>query len=108
MVMLQMVGQCGPLLGTRLYPSNEAPRYIKGQCVCAAFLFFTAALVLTLRTLLVIKNRRMEREFGQSSASESIGQRQDTEIEATDEKEQDLGGKAVAVENFGPQFRYML
>ena len=27
-VMLNVIGQCGPLLGTNLYPTNEAPYYI--------------------------------------------------------------------------------
>ena len=29
-LLLNVIGQCGPLLGTNVFPSNEAPRYIKG------------------------------------------------------------------------------
>ncbi|EPE28238.1 MFS general substrate transporter [Glarea lozoyensis ATCC 20868] len=32
---LQVIGQCGPLVGTRLYPDEEAPYYVKGMGVCA-------------------------------------------------------------------------
>jgi len=52
-VILNLIGQCGPILGTRLYPAKEGPLYVKGQAVCAGFMFFTTLLVIALRTLLV-------------------------------------------------------
>ena len=42
--LLNFIGQCGPLLGTNVFPTNEGPRYVKGQAICAAFIFFNAVL----------------------------------------------------------------
>lgn len=69
MALLQMVGQCGPILGTRLYPSKEGKFYVKGMSVCAAFMFFNALLALTLRTYLQWQNRQADlREAAVESA----------------------------------------
>lgn len=53
--MLQYFGQCGPLLGTRLYPKTEGPLYLKGMAVCAGFMALVGILALFLR-------RRLQRE----------------------------------------------
>jgi hypothetical protein len=58
--LVQMVGQCGPLLGTRSYPVNEGPFYVRGMSICAAFMFFNAILALILRTLLQYQNKKFE------------------------------------------------
>jgi MFS family permease len=98
-MLLNLIGQCGPLLGTRLYPSSEGPYYVKGQSVCAAFMFFTTILAITLRTLLVWENKKLDREHG-------------TLVEQKQKREEARArgeGKAeVAVENYGPSFRYVL
>ncbi|OBT70964.1 hypothetical protein VF21_10612 [Pseudogymnoascus sp. 05NY08] len=60
MALLNIVGQCGPLLGTRIYPANEGPYYTKGMSICAAFMFFNAFLALVLRTLLQKENKKFE------------------------------------------------
>lgn len=91
-VLLNLVGQCGPLLGTRLYPSSEGPFYVKGQSVCAGFMFFTTLLAILLRTLLVWENRKLDREHGTIA----------------DKKPGEHGEGGTAVENYGPQFRYVL
>ncbi|KAI9744824.1 MAG: hypothetical protein M1818_001749 [Claussenomyces sp. TS43310] len=90
LVLINLVGQCGPILGTRLYPTSEKPRYIKGMSVCAAFMFFTAVLALTLRSLRVWNNKKLDRERGDALAGEGH-HHIDT-----------------AVENYGPNFRYVL
>lgn len=59
---LNIIGQCGPILGTRLYPTDEKPHYTKGMAVCAAFMFFNAFLALTLRTYLARQNAQAERD----------------------------------------------
>jgi hypothetical protein len=81
---INVVGQCGPLLGTRLYPGSEGPYYRKGMWVCAAFMLFNALLALTLRMRLVWENKKLDEKYG-------------TNVEAG-------GGE----ENEGPGFRYML
>jgi hypothetical protein len=98
--LLNLIGQCGPLLGTRMYPTNEGPFYVKGQSVCAAFLFFCCLLALTLRTLLVWENKKLDKQYGtlaeQKLAMQEAAARGD-----------DKGGE-VGVENYGPLFRYVL
>lgn len=99
-VLLNLIGQCGPLLGTRMYPTSEGPYYVKGQSVCAAFLFFCCFLALTLRTLLVWENKKLDREHGTVAQQKLVMQ----EAAARGEGK----GQEVAVENYGPLFRYVL
>ena len=54
--MLNVVGQFGPLLGTRLYPESDGPYYIKGMSICSGFMFLVAILTLVLRKLLAREN----------------------------------------------------
>ncbi len=35
--LLNIIGQCGPLLGTRMFPARDAPYYVTGMSVCASF-----------------------------------------------------------------------
>ena len=96
-VILNLVGQCGPLLGTRVFPTTDAPRYVKGQSICAAFMFFNGLLALGLRTLLVWENKKLDRKHGTRVARVAA---------ATGNAE----GKesVVAEENYGPAYRYVL
>ncbi|VBB80113.1 Putative transporter [Podospora comata] len=57
---LNMVGQCGPLLGTRLFPEGDRPGYTKGMVVCAVFMFVNAGLAAGLRWHFARKNKRLE------------------------------------------------
>ncbi|KID83368.1 Major facilitator superfamily domain, general substrate transporter [Metarhizium guizhouense ARSEF 977] len=87
-VVLNLIGQCGPLLGTRVYPQNERPNYAKGHGICAAFMLFVAILAVILRTLLVWENKRLAEKY---------------EDDAVANDAHDQG-----VENYGPKFRYVL
>ncbi|KAK9234745.1 major facilitator superfamily domain-containing protein [Lipomyces kononenkoae] len=70
--LMQMIGQCGPLLGTRLYPATEKPQYVKGMSICAAFMFFNALLALALRTYLIKENKKAsEREVDMATDKEN-------------------------------------
>ncbi|KAI1770359.1 MFS general substrate transporter [Hypoxylon cercidicola] len=89
--LLNIVGQCGPLLGTRVFPAGDAPYYVKGMGICAGFMFFNALLALGLRTYLAWENRRFERS---DEAERQAG---------TDPK---LG--SVGIENEGYGFRNFL
>ncbi|KAH1316700.1 hypothetical protein KXX47_003028 [Aspergillus fumigatus] len=94
-VILNLVGQCGPFLGTNIFPENDAPRYVRGQSVCAAFMIFVTTLALTLRCLLVWENKRLDQKYG------------------TKNEESTKGGPngnddGVAEENYGSTFRYVL
>jgi MFS family permease len=99
-VLLNLIGQCGPLLGTRMYPTNEGPYYVKGQSVCAAFLFFCCLLALTLRTLLLWENKKLDKQYGTIAQQKLAIQ----EAAARGESKEEV----VAVENYGPLFRYVL
>lgn len=61
---LNLVGQCGPLLGTRLYPAAESPYYRTGMWVCASFMIFNGFLAFGLRTLLVWENKKLDQRYG--------------------------------------------
>lgn len=89
-VILNIIGQCGPFLGTNIFPSSEGPRYIKGQWICAAFMFFTTVLALSLRCLLVWENWRLDKRYGTRDER------------GTGEKE------VIAEENYGADFRFVL
>ena len=60
MAILNFIGQCGPLVGTRLYPEEDGPYYIKGMMVCGIFMLVVAALSFTLRKILQRENRLLE------------------------------------------------
>ncbi|BAE57319.1 unnamed protein product [Aspergillus oryzae RIB40] len=92
-VILNIIGQCGPFLGTNVFPESDGPRYIRGQSICAAFMFFTMILALTLRTLLVWENRRLDKQHGTQAEREARGWNK---------------GENVAEENYGAGFRYVL
>jgi MFS family permease len=60
--LLQYFGQCGPLLGTRLYPESDGPLYLKGMAVCAGFMTLVAILAWVLRVVLIRENGRRRLE----------------------------------------------
>ncbi|KAL0256388.1 phosphatidylinositol-3,5-bisphosphate 5-phosphatase [Diplodia seriata] len=62
MAVLNVVGQCGPLLGTRLFPEEEGPYYVRGLGTCAGFMMCAAVLAAGLRWVLARENgKRKER-----------------------------------------------
>jgi len=61
---LQLIGQCGPLVGTRLYPETDAPLYVSGMASCAVAMVFVACLSVGLRLYLARKNRVGKGEYG--------------------------------------------
>ncbi|PYH41457.1 putative MFS transporter [Aspergillus saccharolyticus JOP 1030-1] len=90
-VILNVIGQCGPFLGTNVFPSGDAPRYTRGLSICAAFMFFNTILALCLRMLLAWENRRLDQRYG-TVAEWGAGAKDDT---------------AVGEENYGAGFRYV-
>ena len=46
LVLMNLIGQLGPILGTNIFQTHDAPRYIKGMGVCAGFMFFVALVAL--------------------------------------------------------------
>ncbi|KAG8627765.1 hypothetical protein KVT40_003638 [Elsinoe batatas] len=114
-VVLNLVGQCGPVLGTRVYPTNEGPRYIKGHAICAGFLFFNALVALVLRTYLKWQNGKWDRQFGTVEEQKARGVQRELVIEEkqealADEEGEEKGAvnEEVGTENYGPVYRYVL
>ena len=60
MMVLNIIGQLGPLLGTRLYPDSDKPYYVKGMSVCAGFMFLVCILSGMLRTILARENAKSQ------------------------------------------------
>ncbi|RAL17265.1 putative MFS transporter [Aspergillus homomorphus CBS 101889] len=91
-VILNVIGQCGPFLGTNVFPSGDSPRFTRGLSICAAFMFFNTILALSLRVLLAWENRRLDKRYG-AAAGWTAGSKDDA---------------AVGEENYGAGFRYVL
>lgn len=101
---MNLIGQCGPLLGTRLFPLNEAPYYSRGMYVSAGCLFMTAILAMLLRTLLAWENKRFQqRDEAILAAASSSSTGSDL---ATRQKMD--GPRQTGIENDGFGFRNVL
>ena len=49
---MNVIGQSGPLIGTRLYPAEDAPWYVLGMATCSVFMVLVALLAFILRVIL--------------------------------------------------------
>lgn len=111
MTVLNLLGQCGPLVGVRLFPDGERPGYVKGMGVCGAFMAGVVMLAGGLRWWLGRMNARalkgdvdgggeevemQERLIGGEEGG--VGRREE------DETGGGVGTSRVAVE----RFRFML
>ncbi|WEW57406.1 hypothetical protein PRK78_002873 [Emydomyces testavorans] len=76
---LNIIGQCGPLVGTRLYPERDAPLYVRGMTLCSMFMVLVAVLAFTLRVLLQREN--------EVSVRKVVGRDGEEEVLATGEAE---------------------
>ncbi|KAI1328203.1 MFS general substrate transporter [Xylariaceae sp. FL0255] len=91
-VLINLVGQTGPFLGTNVFPTEQAPRYVEGMSICAAFMFFLALLAVIQRIFLARENAKLDRKYGTvGGTGEGSSSEDDT-----------------ALENYGPHFRYVL
>ncbi|KAL2130288.1 hypothetical protein VTI74DRAFT_6660 [Chaetomium olivicolor] len=89
-VLINLIGQCGPFLGSAVFPLEEQPRYVKGMSICASFMFFSAVIAIAQRGLLMWENSRLDRKYGVVKG------------------EADGESEGIAAENYGPNFRYVL
>jgi hypothetical protein len=95
-VLLNLIGQCGPFLGNNVFPDSNSPRYVRGMSICAAFMFFTTFLAICLRTLLAWENKKLDQKYG--TKEERLAQKGAVKA--------DEG--PTAEENYGADFRYVL
>jgi hypothetical protein len=63
-VLINLIGQCGPFLGTNVFPTTQAPRYVEEMTICAALMFFSAFLALVQRMLLSWENKKLDEKYG--------------------------------------------
>lgn len=63
LALLEVLGQFGPIIGSRLYPSAQAPRYTEGMGVCAGTLFLSAVVALGLRQVFRRENRKLDEKY---------------------------------------------
>jgi hypothetical protein len=99
---LNLVGQCGPLLGTRVYPAQDSPYYRLGMWVCAGFMLFNGVLALGLRFLLVWENKKLDEKYGVVARTDGDGKTRDGKGGVVE------SGAGIGDENDGPRFRYCL
>ncbi|KAH9904114.1 MFS general substrate transporter [Xylariomycetidae sp. FL2044] len=111
--LLQVVGQCGPLLGTRLYPDSDKPFYERGMWVCAGAMLGVAVLAVALRAYLGWLNRRLGWKGEDKGLRE--GEDEDGNVDMDVEEAIGLVGNAAGDRDEGrdgerrvPAFRYML
>lgn len=94
--LLQLIGQCGPLIGTRLYPDKDAPYYARGMGTCACAMLVVAILAVILRFLLIYKNRKLDLA------------EEEKQIDGTTVEEEGLVGSGKRKRTPAEAFRYML
>lgn len=115
MALLNVVGQCGPLVGTHLYPEGDAPYFVRGMLVCAGFMLGCAGLAAGLRQWLGVLNRRAEMEErkggGERAGSGDDGgqgvEMEDLVAEREDEAEGLMGGGGKNIRTVGRESRFM-
>ncbi|KAI3554146.1 major facilitator superfamily transporter [Colletotrichum abscissum] len=91
--LMQIIGQCGPLVGTRLYPDRDAPFYAPGMQTCAGAMLAVAVLALSLRFYLSYLNRKTDVACAVGSETE---------------EEEGLVGSGGRKRTASEGFRYML
>jgi MFS family permease len=74
---LSMGGQCGPILGTRIFPTTEAPYYRKGMWICMAFCFLVFVLASLLSLLLRMENKRRDGIYGKGTGFDAFDENVD-------------------------------
>ncbi|KAJ5214965.1 Major facilitator superfamily domain general substrate transporter [Penicillium chermesinum] len=89
-ILMNLIGQCGPFLGTNVFPDSEAPRFLRGMWICAAFMLFNTFLALVLRFYLVWMNKGLDKKYGPKVA--------------VDPSKKELSPE----DNYGAGFRYAL
>lgn len=110
-IAMQCVGQCGPILGTRIYPASDAPKYKKGYWIAFGFLIASACMALFLRSYLWRLNKQLEEKY--SKPQYTAVATQPHSIQTVVGKTGDFDDPKVG-ENFGIEqdtnrnFRYIL
>lgn len=89
MMVMNILGQCGPLIGANSYPKTDAPHYVNGMLMSGGFMVGVAVLAAVLRWVL----KRMNNVHAQHSNYElrSMGGRKSSPHESTERLEEAEG-----------------
>jgi cyanate permease len=71
--LLQIVGQCGPLVGTRLYPKSDAPFYEPGMWTCAGAMVGVVIMAFAVRWQLKRMNWKLDTTSHADATEETEG-----------------------------------
>ncbi|OAP59382.1 hypothetical protein AYL99_06680 [Fonsecaea erecta] len=63
-ILMNFVGQCGPLVGTHIFPASEAPHYKKGFWISFGFCTFASTLALAQVAWLRHLNKKLDEKYG--------------------------------------------
>ena len=80
MAILQIIGQMGPLVGTRLYPDHDAPYFVTGMAVCAVAMSIVFALALALRAVLKRENTKRRARWKLMESEALVGENRNKEF----------------------------
>ncbi|CAK7218481.1 hypothetical protein SCUCBS95973_003501 [Sporothrix curviconia] len=86
--LFQVIGQCGPLVGTRLYPDADKPLFLRGMRTMAAAMLGVAVLGVVLTAVLRRRNAHLDAAEAKRRATE--GER--SGMAASDEDDDDEEG----------------
>ena len=94
---LNVIGQCGPLLGTRLYPDEDGPYYVRGMALCACFMGAVAVLTIGLRIVLKRENLVIKRNWETDVGLEmtDIDYAEEEELLVKDRRKGSKGGSVL-------------
>lgn len=111
MMVMNVVGQCGPLIGVNLFPKHDGPHYVSGMLVSGLFMLGVVVLAGLLRWKLGRMNRAEDGKavyemiaLGGSNNESDMAEGPAEEAEGLMSGSQD----AFARQRTTPMFRYML
>ncbi|KAI0716549.1 MFS general substrate transporter [Earliella scabrosa] len=72
MPLYMVIGQCGSVLGSHLFPATEGPRYLKGFGVICGLDFLAAMVAVILTVSYRVENQRRDRRYGKPVYNASV------------------------------------
>lgn len=111
MMVMNIVGQCGPLIGVNLFPRSDGPRYVRGMVISGMFMSGVVVLSALLRWKLINMNRTQGRKktgYEMVSLSSNV---ETAQVDGEDEEEEGLmeaSGAGSRKEQRESAFEYML
>lgn len=106
MMVMNIFGQCGPLIGANSYPKSDAPHYVNGMLISGTFMLGVVILAAILRWRL----KKMNNTHNQPSSYEmsNMRGRKNSEATAMVEEAEGLIGSDNRAALAQATFKYML